>query len=57
MTDLTTGVLGCEYLIVYAALARILDPDNPEYNQAMESSYADAFRGARLVEITALNQR
>ena len=57
MTDPTTGLLDCTNPIVYAAMARKLDPDNPRYHQAMASSDSDAFREAMVVEIKALTSK
>jgi hypothetical protein len=57
MTDPTTGLLDCTNPIVYAAMARKLDPDNPRYHQAMASTGSDAFREAMVVEIKALTSK
>ena len=57
MTDPNTGLLDCTNPIVYAALARKLDPDNPGYHQAMVSDDSDAFKEAIVVEIKALTSK
>ena len=57
MTDPNTGLLDCASPIVYAALARMLDPDNPRYHQAMASADSNAFKEAMVVEIKALTSK
>ena len=57
MTDHNTGLLDCANPVVYAALARKLDPDNPRYHQAMASADSNTFKEAMVVEIKALTSK
>ena len=57
MTDPTTGLLECSNPLVYAAMARRNDPDNPRYHEAMASIDHESFKAAMGTEIVALTSK
>ena len=57
MTDPTTGLLECPNPLVYAAMARRNDPDNPRYHEAMASIDHESFKAAMVTEIVALTPK
>jgi hypothetical protein len=57
MMDPETGLLECMNPLIYAAAARTLDPDTPQYHEAMQSKDAKNFRDAMVAEIIALTSK
>ena len=57
MTDPTTGLLECSNPLVYAAMARRNDPDNPRYHEAMASIDHESFKAVMITEIVALTSK
>ena len=57
LTDPTTGLLECSNPLVYAAMARRNDPDNPRHHEAMASIDHESFKAAMVTEIVALTSK
>ena len=57
MTDPVTGLLECSDPLIYAAMARKMDPDNPRYHEAMSGPDSELFREAMVTEVTALTKK